>query len=248
MKINEMLKICKDIYDSYQPKKEDTILYKKHPHLFVLGCVMDSQIDADKAWNIPKLVAKEVGGSDFQYFMQKDEKYYIQLFKDRKYHRFNERMGLAFYYAIQLISNKYKGDASNIWNDEPTSAELVCRFLEFKNIGVKIATMAANLLTRDYKVKLKDYYSIDISPDVHVKRTMFRMGLLGNFQCDDFTNIDPNKVIYRARSLNPTFPGLMDLAFWKVGFDRICTNTKCNAKLCPFAELCIKQGVEKGEK
>lgn len=248
MKINEMLKICKDIYDSYQSKKEDTILYEKHPHLFVLGCVMDSQIDADKAWNIPKLVANEVGGMDFQFFMQKDEEYYIQLFKDRKYHRFNERMGLAFYYAIQLILNKYNGDASNIWNDEPTSAELVCRFLEFKNIGVKIATMAANLLARDYKVKLKDYYSIDISPDVHVKRTMFRMGLLGNFQCDDLTKIDPNKVIYRARSINPTFPGLVDLAFWKVGFDRICTNNKCNAKLCPFAELCIKQGVEKVEK
>lgn len=248
MKINEMLKICKDIYDSYQSKKEDTILYEKHPHLFVLGCVMDSQIDADKAWNIPKLVANEVGGMDFQSFMQKDEKYYIQLFKDRKYHRFNERMGLDFYHAIQLISNKYNGDASNIRNDEPTSAELVCRFLEFKNIGVKIATMAANLLARDYKVKLKDYYSIDISPDVHVKRTMFRMGLLGNFQCDDLTKIDPNKVIYRARSINPIFPGLMDLAFWKVGFDRICINTKCNAKLCPFAEVCIKQGVEKVEK
>lgn len=247
MKINEMLKICKDIYDSYEPNKEDINLYKSHPHLFVLGCVMDSQIDADKAWNIPKLVANEVGGFDFRFFTKKDEQFFIQLFKEKKYHRFNGKMGEAFYYAIQLILNKYNGDASNIWNDEPTSAELVYRFLEFKKIGVKIATMTANLLARDYKVKLKDYYSIDISPDVHVKRTMFRMGLLGNFECDDLTKIDPNKVIYRARSINPTFPGLMDLAFWKVGFDRICTNTKCNAKRCPFAEVCIKQGVENME-
>lgn len=244
MEINEMLKICKSIYDRYEPKDEDLSLYKKYPHLFVFGCVMDSQIDAVKAWNIPKLVANELGGKDFQLFVQKDEQYYIQLFKDKKYHRFNEKMAYALYYAIQVIKNIYNGDASNIWNDKPTSAELVCRFLDFKNVGVKIATMAANLLLRDYKVKLKDYYSIDISPDVHVKRTMFRMGLLGDFECDNFAKIDPNKVIYRARSINPIFPGLMDLAFWKVGFDRICTNSKCNAKKCPFARLCIKQGVK----
>lgn len=83
---------------------------------------------------------------------------------------------------------------------------------------------------------------------MHVKRTMFRMGLLADFQCDDLTKIDPNQLIYRARSINSTFLRLMNLAFWKVGFDRICTNTKCNTKICPFADVCIKQGVEKVEK
>lgn len=64
----------------------------------------------------------------------------------------------------------------------------------------------------------------------------------------DLTKIDSNKVIYHARSINPTFTGLKDLEFGEVMFDRICINTKWNAKICPFAKVCIKQGVEKEEK
>ena len=113
---------------------------------------MNSQIDADKVWNIPKLVANEVTEINFQFLYKKDEKYYIRIFKNRKYHHFNERMGLAIYYPIQLILIKYNGDASNIWNDELTNAELVCRFLEFKNIGVKVATML--LIFKQETIKL----------------------------------------------------------------------------------------------
>jgi hypothetical protein len=36
--------------------------------------------------------------------------------------------------------------------------------------------MAANVLVRNYKVPLKDYFSIDISPDTHIKRVFYRMG------------------------------------------------------------------------
>ena len=103
MKINEMLKIRKDIYDSYEPNKEDINLYKRHPHLFALGCVMDSQIDADKAWSIPKLFANEVGGFDFRFSTQKGEQFFIQLFKEKNHHRFNGKMGEKNCFVIYLL-------------------------------------------------------------------------------------------------------------------------------------------------
>ena len=65
--------------------------------------------------------------------------------------------------------------------------------------GPKLATMASNLLARELKVKFSDYYSIDISVDVHVKRVFHRLGLTKKKSTTE-------QVIYKARALNPEFP------------------------------------------
>ena len=216
----------------------------KYPHLFLLGCVMDSQMSAKKAWEIPNIIAEELGGKDFSLFCTKDLTWYREQFEKKKLHRFNKEMSDAFYSAVIKIKEDYYGDASNIWNDKPSSAELVCRLLEFKKIGIKIATMAANILSRDYGVKLKDKYAIEISPDIHVKRAMYRLGLLSEQKNVDFKTIDVNKVIYAAKSLNPKFPGVLDPVCWYVGNQKICTNDSCMSGItgqCPFSDFCIRQ-------
>ena len=238
---NQIVKISKGIHNSAQIDSEKEQLLKDYPHIFVLGCVMDSQIKYERAWKIPLIIAKELSGKGFDLFLNKSEQWYINFFEQKKLHRFNESMAKAFYAALQRIHEKYNDNAALIWNDKPTSAELVCRFLEFDRVGIKIATMAANILSRDYKVPLKDYYAIEISPDIHVKRAMYRLGLLSQQKVAKFSSIDSNKVIYRAKSMNPEFPGIMDLAFWKIGEEKICTNTACNDEKCPFGKICKKQ-------
>ncbi len=249
-KVNEEYKkkivaIANEHYQSIVGKEyEEDKDFINYPHLFLLGCVMDSQMKADKAWQIPNIIAEELGGKDFSLFYEKDLAWYREQFEKKKLHRFNEVMSGAFYAAIIKIKEDYNGDASNIWNDEPSSADLVCRLLEFKKIGIKIATMAANLLCRGYGVKLKDKYAIEISPDIHVKRTMYRLGLLPEQDNVDFKNIDANKVIYAAKSLNPEFPGVLDPVCWYVGYHKICTNDGCMDGInghCPFSAFCIKQ-------
>lgn len=215
-----------------------------YPHLFVLGCVMDSQIDYERAWHIPFIVADELKSKDFKKFAKKDEEWYLNLFNSKKLHRFNDTMAKAFYSAVKRIEKVYSGDASNIWNDNPTSGELICRFLEFDRVGIKIATMAANILTRDYGVKLKDMYAIDISPDIHVKRLMYRLGFLEEKENITFSKIGVSNVTYAARSINPKFPGLMDLIFWEVGEQKICENNKCHKEKCPFGSICVRQGIK----
>jgi len=119
-------------------------------------------------------------------------------------------MGENFYLAIQKIHNDYRDDASNIWKGNPGSATVVRRFLEFKGVGIKIATMAANALARHFKIPMKDYINIDISPDVHVKRVFKRLGFISKDASND-------ELIYCARELNPMYPGIFDLPCWEIG-------------------------------
>ena len=42
---------------------------------------------------------------------------------------------------------------------------MVYRFLEFNGVGPKIASMAANILAREFKIPFADYFSIDISAE-----------------------------------------------------------------------------------
>lgn len=201
-------------------------------HIFLLACVMDKQIKAERAWEIPIKVGFEIGGHDFENYTSISLEKYIEIFNRKKLHRFNTEQAKCFYFAIQKIKNKYNSFAANIWNDNPSSATIILRFLDFDGVGIKIATMAANILVRQYRIQVKDKYSIDISPDVHVKKIMYRMGLI-----KDRNNID--EIIYKARELYPSFPGIIDFSMWKIGRE-YCFETNPNCECCPINCDCKK--------
>jgi hypothetical protein len=134
-----------------------------HPHAFVLACVMDRQIKAERAWLIPHRISEKLGGFSMDTLVQLSQKEVFRLMsRPVPLHRFADTMSRLFHAAVQRIAEEYAGDASSIWANRPSSAEVVCRFLQFDGVGPKIATMAANILARDYKVPFSDYYSIDI--------------------------------------------------------------------------------------
>jgi len=215
-------------------KQQDMLLndIKKHPHLFVLACLMDRQIPAEKAWAIPYQLCSYLGTFDIIKLAKFSILTYRKLFNTKKLHRFNNPMSEVFYSAIQDIINKYDGNASNIWANKPSSPTVVCRFLEFKGCGIKIATMAANILARQFKIKFSDFYCIDISPDVHIRRVMKRLGYLANTS-------DINMVIYKAREICPTFPGIIDFSCWEIGRE-FCHPSKPKCDKCPVEKECKK--------
>ena len=94
--IDEIIRISKEVYDNEKATPVQIDLYNSYPHLFVLGCVMNRQIDADRAWQIPLKVAEEIGSKSFNAFLLKDKEYYINLFNIKNYHRFNQTMGEYF--------------------------------------------------------------------------------------------------------------------------------------------------------
>ncbi|HLN26881.1 MAG TPA: hypothetical protein VK395_04000 [Gemmataceae bacterium] len=196
-----------------QIREADELLndLQAHPHAYVLACVMDRQIKAEKAWVIPFRFAQKLGTFAFSRLAELTlDEVRDLMTKPEPLHRYTEGMSKNFHAAVGLIKEKYNGNAAKIWDGKPSSADVVYRFLEFQGVGPKIATMAANILARDFKVPFKDYYSIDVSADVHVQRVFGRLGLT-----DPEDSIEA--VIYRARALHPEFPGLFDYPAWEIG-------------------------------
>ena len=80
---------------------------------------------------------------------------YKTIFSEYTLHRYNEIMADVFYSAVPDVANKYDGDAYRIWCNNLGSAKVVYESLQFKGVGVKIATMAANILARQFKIPFR---------------------------------------------------------------------------------------------
>jgi endonuclease III len=205
---------------------------ENYPHQFVLACVMDRQITAERAWKIPYRISKIINDFTFSGFLNLSETDLLKLFQDNSLHRFNETMAGCFYKAIQKIHLEYQDNASLIWTGDLRSATIVRRFLQFDGVGIKIATMATNILAREFKIPMQDKICIDISPDVQVKRVFARLGLINK-------NASNEELIYCARELNPSYPGIFDLSAWEIG-RQWCrpNNPRCDE--CYLTEKCKK--------
>lgn len=202
-----------------------------HPHAFVMGCIADRQVKAEIAWRLPFELSKRVGGFDFGLLAELSQAALVRaLSKPTPLHRFPSLMGENLHAAVQRIGQVYSGDASAIWRARPPSAKVVLRFLKFPGVGPKIATMATNILARDFKVEYSDYHSVDVSVDVHLRRVFTRLGLIPE-------SAKVEEIVYRARALYPDFPGLLDLPAWEIG-RRWCKPANPQCDKCYLRELC----------
>ncbi|MGO8749508.1 MAG: hypothetical protein ACLQNE_26415 [Thermoguttaceae bacterium] len=208
-----------------------------HPHAFVLGCVMDRRVIAERAWNIPYQISQRAEAAGlFSGFTMNDlcrlslEDVNRLMSQPTILHPLGSDMSGYFHSAVQRINNQYSGDAARIWKGNTSSAEVVYRFLEFNGVGPKIASMAANILAREFKIPFADYFSIDISADTHICRVFGRLGLCS-------TDATPVQVIYKARALHPTFPGMMDLPCWEIG-KAWCKPNHPECDGCYMRDLC----------
>ena len=231
---NNFLSKPQKLIDFTGDKAADRLLnnLRCYPHAYVLACIMDRQINTERAWMIPIRISQIIGGFDFFRLRNLNLDYLTRIFEQNSLHRFNKQMAINFYQAIQKIAKDYKGNAALIWKGAPSSAAIVRRFLEFRGVGIKIATMATNILAREFKIPMGDYICIDISPDVHVKRVFKRIGFIGKEASND-------ELIYCARELNAEYPGIFDLSCWEIG-KNWCRPKKPTCNECYLNKHCPK--------
>jgi endonuclease III len=263
-KVNEFLKIAKDIQNNETRKAHENNFFHKQisedeetikkanaliidientPHAFVLGCIMDKQIQAEKAWIIPYKILTHFKNNFLIEHFSIDNLSNISLneyetaFREASLHRFNKKMAKQFRDGVLRIKNRYNSDASRIWSGKPSSKTVVERFEEFNGVGQKISTMATNILFRKFGIEFSEYSSIDISLDVHVLCVMRRLGLVEN-------NIDneifKNEVLSETRRWNPEYPGIFDRACFEVGRSFCFEDKTPNCKNCILQNICDK--------
>jgi len=205
---------------------------KNQPHAFVLACIMDRRIKTERAFPIPYHVSKIINGFRMSKLLEYNLEQYINMFVRNNLHYYNKVMATNFYKALQKIHTDYQNDASQIWANKPSSAAIVKRFLLFDGVGPKIATMAANILVRDFKIPMSDYYSIDISVDRQVRKVFRRLGFVKKGSNDYI-------IIYFAREHNPEYPGIFDLPCWYIG-KNWCKQQNPICDECKMTETCPK--------
>lgn len=207
-----------------------------YPHAFVVACVCDRQDSAKRVWRIPYELGQRISSNDFPDLADLSEAEVAQAMTEpQPLHRFTNVMAGVVYRAVRRIADEHAGDASRLWNGSPNSAALIYGFLGFHGVGVKIASMAANILVRNMKVPVSDMYSLDVSPDVHVRRVFRRIGLIG-------PEASVEEVVYAARAVSPDYPGVLDLGAWEIG-RQWCRPSKAICGDCYLGSDCPRVGV-----
>ena len=216
----------------FTPNLEADKLLWHNPLAFLFGVILDQGMKAEKVWEIPYLLKQRLGHLDVKGIASISDEEIIAVFNQKpKLHRFPATMALRLKSACRLLLEKYRGKTENIWNDSPTSEELHKRFLEFEGIGQKKASMATNILVRDFEIEVKDKRGIDVSYDIHIRRVFLRTGLVRKDEI--------RLVIEVARKLSPEYPGILDNPCWIIG-RKYCRpkNPKCDE--CPISRVCPK--------
>ena len=202
-----------------------------YPHAFVIACIMDRQIRAERAWLIPHNLRQRLGYFEFGRLVDAtQQELAAAMTLPTPLHRMPNKMSVVLHLAIRNISCTYGGDAALIWSGRPSSATIVRRFLEFRDVGQKIATMAANILVREFHVPISDCYSIDISVDVQIRRVFSRLGFVPEDAQSEY-------IVYRARELHPEYPGIFDGILWETGRES-CHPTGPDCAKCQYSDLC----------
>lgn len=205
-----------------------------YPHLVLLGFLMDKHMSSARAWEIPYHIREAFNLPDYsvESFRKLGRNNLERVFISRNLHRYPSRMARVFHSALEHVNNAYGGDAGAVWDDEPSSATLIRRLLQFDGMTLRDARSAANILFRYFNVPLSDASNLDITPDSTVRRVFQRLGFIGR-------HTSPEELIYIARELNPEWPGVFDHACWDVA-ERVCKPRKPRCKRCELNPFCPK--------
>ena len=178
--------------------------------LVIAVCCMRMGIESEDSYEAPQEIEKKFGLADVKVLAKCSKEDLKKCISGQAASKAAE----AIIDFCKVIDENYGGKVEKFWADK--SAKDVKEELNgISGIGEKIASLLVNILHRNakalpYAKPFEDKNNIDISADIHVCNAMEKLGLISD-------SSDKEKVIEKARELNPKYPGQLDVPLWLLG-------------------------------
>jgi endonuclease III len=222
------------LFPTLVPDAFDLII--ENPFAFCVATCLDRGTKADIIWTIPYWIYEKVGHFNPYKFYQINIEEIAGIFEDLpKKPRYINAAPRTFQDITKIVVEEYDGNAADIWVNK-TARQVKRIFNSVYGVGEGIANMAVLLIEEAYGLKFSDldHSQMDIKPDVHTMRVLYRLGI-SSF-------INEEEAIRAARMLSPNYPGNIDAPLWLVGRNW-CHATNPNCIECPMNRLCPKIGL-----
>jgi endonuclease III len=213
---------------------EAAALIATDPYAFAIATCLDRGTKAEVIWTIPYDMKNALGHLDPRqiYEMSLDE--LADLFNRLpRRPRYVNDAPKTIRDLTRIVIEECDGDASNLWEGR-RAADVNRIFRSIHGVGPGIANMGVLLIEKAFGIRFSDLdrKNMDIKPDVHTVRVLFRLGAS--------EAATEQAAIAATRRMNPAYPGEIDGALWEIG-RRWCraTNPKCPD--CPMTSLCMKK-------
>lgn len=237
--LNDLLQY-KAVFDQEEltPAKtpEAVELIHDNSFAFISACCLDRGTKAEIIWTIPYWISQQVDHYDPLRFRTMNLDQIAVLFERLPQKpRYTNAAPRTFQDICMIVVDDFEGNAENIWKNR-RAMDVKRTLLSVFGVGSGIANMSLVLIEGLYNLKFsdRDYESMDIKPDVHTMRVLYRLGVS--------PAINETEAIVAARKLSPAYPGLIDGPLWSIGRNWCHpTNPECTS--CPLNTCCERVGL-----
>ncbi|MBC3842958.1 Fe-S cluster assembly protein HesB [Streptacidiphilus sp. 4-A2] len=135
---------------------EADALLSRSPLAALIGMLLDQQVPMEKAFAGPRVLLDRMGGDDLDAhrIAGYDPEAFTAFFTEKPaIHRYPGSMATRVQHLCQHLDEHYGGDASAVWQDAGSGAELLRRLVELPGFGQQKAQIFLALLGKQFGVR-----------------------------------------------------------------------------------------------
>lgn len=211
---------------------EAASLVAEDPYAFAMATCLDRGVKTEVIWTIPYDIRNDLGHLDPWRIHEMSLSELDTLFRRLpRQPRYRSAATRTLQHLTRIVVEECEGDASLLWRGK-SAKEATGTLDSVYGVGPGIASMGALLIEKVFDTQFPDRDTMDVKPDVHIVRVLYRLG------ASESPTID--SAIRTSRQMNPSFPGEIDTGLWEIG-RRWCFASGPDCPHCPMTLLCSKR-------